>query len=163
MYFPRQEQRIIILIGIALLLGTTLLAAKRLHPEWFVRLSMGKPDFIVSAIENPPAAAPEVPDSHTAAEPAPIEGNFAEGQKVAAVSEKININTADKDQLQTLPGIGETLSLRIIDYRNKHGSFKDVNELTKVKRIGNATLENIRELITVGDQKHLGRANIQSP
>ncbi len=44
-YFTRQEQRIIILLGVAMLLGTGVLLIKRFQPGWIMRLSMGKPDF----------------------------------------------------------------------------------------------------------------------
>ena len=64
--------------------------------------------------------------------------------------EKININTATSEQLQTLPGIGEVLSQRIIDYRTKYGAFRSVNELTDVEGIGDKILESLRDYATVG-------------
>ena len=62
----------------------------------------------------------------------------------------VNINTADSAQLETLPGIGPVLAGRIIAYREEHGGFRAIEELTKVKGIGTATLEEILDLITVG-------------
>jgi competence protein ComEA len=62
----------------------------------------------------------------------------------------VNINTADSETLQTLPGIGPALAGRIIDYRDEHGPFVTVDDLTAVKGIGEATLEKLRPLITVG-------------
>ena len=62
----------------------------------------------------------------------------------------INITTATRLQLMMLPGIGENLAQRIIDYRNKHGSFQTVDDLCNVDGIGEKTLENIRDYITVG-------------
>ena len=64
--------------------------------------------------------------------------------------EKININTATKDELDSLEGIGETFAQRIIDYRNKH-PFKTIYDLKKVSGIGNKTFEKIEHLITVGE------------
>jgi len=62
----------------------------------------------------------------------------------------VNINTADSDTLQTLPRIGPVLAERIIEYRDEHGPFVDVADLVLVKGIGEATLEQLRPLITSG-------------
>lgn len=62
----------------------------------------------------------------------------------------ININTADASQLKTLPGIGEKIAQRIIDYRNEHGTFSAVDELTYVDGIGDKTMDAIRDLVTTG-------------
>ena len=62
----------------------------------------------------------------------------------------VNINAATAEQLQTLPGIGPVLSGRIIAWREENGAFQSPEELTKVKGIGEATLLEILDLITVG-------------
>ena len=64
--------------------------------------------------------------------------------------EKININTADLEQLQRLPGIGEVLAQRIIAYRDKNGAFKSISELTNVEGIGLERLDKIMDYITLG-------------
>lgn len=64
-------------------------------------------------------------------------------------NELIDINMATIDQLQTLPGIGPEKSQAIIDYRQNSGPFIHIHDLTKVKGIGNATLNNIKNLIYV--------------
>jgi len=68
----------------------------------------------------------------------------------AAADAQININTASADQLSTLKGIGPALAKRIVDYRQANGDFKTIEDLTQVKGIGEKTLADISESITVG-------------
>src|SRR5215211_3740357 len=67
------------------------------------------------------------------------------GSAVAAV----NINTATKDELTSLKGIGEKRAQEIIDYRKKNGDFKSVDELEKVPGIGPGIMKQIRSEVTV--------------
>jgi len=65
--------------------------------------------------------------------------------------QKIDINRAEPWLLEALPGIGEVLAQRIVDYRDDNGSFKRIEDLLKVSGIGEATFENIKDFITVSD------------
>jgi len=60
----------------------------------------------------------------------------------------ININSADKETLMSLPGIGEVKANAIITYRQKHGGFSNKEELTNVSGIGEKTYEKLAQLIT---------------
>jgi len=62
---------------------------------------------------------------------------------------KININTATVAELDTLPGIGPVLSQRIVDYRKANGPFAAIEDIKNVQGIGEATFEEIKELIFV--------------
>lgn len=63
---------------------------------------------------------------------------------------KVNINTADAEVLQTLPGISEELANRIVLWRQMHGSFAAVGDLTQVEGIGTEILRDILDFITAG-------------
>jgi competence protein ComEA len=62
---------------------------------------------------------------------------------------KVNINKASAAELQSLSGIGPAKAQAIINYREEHGSFGRIEDLTKVSGIGTATLEKIKNDITV--------------
>ena len=64
-------------------------------------------------------------------------------------AELVNLNSATVEKLATLPGIGEVLAGRIVGYREEHGAFSSVEELTKVPGIGEGRLNAIRELVFV--------------
>lgn len=65
--------------------------------------------------------------------------------------QRININRAEAWLLEALPGIGETLAQRIVDYRRQNGPFRNSNQLLKVDGIGAATYEGIKDLVSVSD------------
>jgi competence protein ComEA len=66
-----------------------------------------------------------------------------------STSAKININTADANMLQTLPGIGPVLSERIIEYRNQNGLFGVIDDIKDVSGIAEKKYEGIKDLICV--------------
>jgi len=65
--------------------------------------------------------------------------------------QKIDINRAESWLLDALPGIGEVMAQRIVEYRSTNGLFQRIEDLLKVSGIGSATLENMRDFITVSD------------
>jgi competence protein ComEA len=73
----------------------------------------------------------------------------ASGGAAAGVAELINVNTATPTELEELPDVGEVIAQAIVDYRTENGPFTSVDQLLDVSGIGDATLENIRELVTV--------------
>ena len=63
--------------------------------------------------------------------------------------ELININTADREQLMQLEGIGEKMAQRIIEYRTENGPFETIQDIMKVSGIGEKKFANMRDFITV--------------
>ena len=102
------------------------------------RLMMALGAFVIMGIvaSAPVAAAQEKP----AAKPA---------KAAAAPTAPVNLNTATQAQLETLPGIGAASAKRIIEYRDKNGKFKKVEELMNVKGIGEKSFLKLKPLITV--------------
>lgn len=65
------------------------------------------------------------------------------------VNGKISLNKATKEELMTLTGIGEAKAKDIINYRDKNGGFKTIEDLKKVNGIGDSIFAKIKENITV--------------
>ena len=74
-----------------------------------------------------------------------IENNNVESKK----SGKVNINTATKEELDTLPGVGELTANKIISYREENGKFKLIEEIKEVSGIGDSKFEQIKDLIEI--------------
>jgi len=67
----------------------------------------------------------------------------------AAAKTLVNLNTATLDQLEELPGVGRATAQRILEYRQKSGGFKKIEELMNVKGIGEKSFLKLKPLIVV--------------
>ena len=74
---------------------------------------------------------------------------ISDGGSSSSNTDVININTANKEQLMKISGVGKTKAEAIISYREKNGDFKKKEDITKVKGIGKATFEKIKDKIEV--------------
>ena len=81
----------------------------------------------------------------------------AQGKAAAAAKDAtavvVNLNTASPAQIEGLPGIGASTARRIIEYREKNGGFKKIEELMNVKGIGEKSFLKLKPLVTVGESK----------
>lgn len=64
----------------------------------------------------------------------------------------IDLNSATVEELKSVPGIGEVMAQRIVDFREQHGPFSRVDELLKVKGIGEKSLEKLRPYFKVSGE-----------
>lgn len=78
-----------------------------------------------------------------------ISGILDTAQLPAEKEGKVNINTADETELQSLPGIGVSKAAAIIEYRDKNGSFKKVEDIMEISGIGVKTFEKLKDHIMV--------------
>jgi competence protein ComEA len=68
-----------------------------------------------------------------------------------APTAKVNLNTASVEQLTTLPGVGPKLAARIVEYRQKSGTFRSTQELINVKGVGEKSFAKIEPWLSVGE------------
>lgn len=115
--------RAVIFLVAVILIGAGFWGLRRFHPALF----LGKPDLIA------------VPDKEL-----PHKRQLVKNKPAL-----LNINTASAQELQTLSGIGPQMAQRIIEYREEHGNFTSVDVLTKVKGLGEKTLEKLKPFISV--------------
>lgn len=97
----------------------------------------------VAASGSSRSAQASTPSSSSAKKPASSSKPPAKGSQV------VNINTADKATLMLIPGVGEVIAQRILDYRSQYGAFSSADELVKIKGIGEKTLEKMRPYVTI--------------
>ena len=74
---------------------------------------------------------------------------ISDGGSSSSNTDVININTANKEQLMKISGVGKTKAEAIISYREKNGDFKKKEDITKVRGIGKATFDKIKDKIEV--------------
>lgn len=145
--FTKSESRIILFLVIAFFSGIGIKLYKS---------SIGnQTQYNYSAIDSEFIARSAVPESLLSKNAA--DGNLASDSLVNINSslknleiKSIDINSASKNELMKLPGIGETIAQNIISYREKNGNFKNISGLMKVGGIGKKKFEKISPLVTAG-------------
>lgn len=113
--------------------------------------ALGEPE--QGAMPEPLAAGSRASEPRAvtpAADPGKVESSASTTPVPRAVTFPIDINMAPPEDLEVLPGIGEKLAQRIIEYRKRHGGFRRIEDLREVKGIGKKRMERLRPLIMTG-------------
>ncbi len=87
------------------------------------------------------------------ATPMSAQGRATPTKTVATAAAPVNLNTATAEQLATIPGVGAKTAERIIEYRQKNGAFKKVEDLMNVSGVGEKSFLKMKPLITVAAAK----------
>lgn len=77
------------------------------------------------------------------------ESSNKENEKTNTKNTKVNINTATQTELETLPGIGPSTALKIIEYRKENGKFKSIEDIKNVSGIGDSKFNKVKDFIKV--------------
>ena len=119
---------------------------------WFLRgNAAAQPVWVESErtlVQTTPLAAPS---PTPAPEPTPTPAPQSK-QEALEGGEKVNLNTAGREELMTLPGIGEKRADAILAYRQANGPFSTPEELTDVDGIGEGILEGLIDYVTTGEE-----------
>jgi competence protein ComEA len=75
--------------------------------------------------------------------------SLSDGKSNSIDNNRVNINTADESVLDTLPGIGPAMAKRIVEYRQNQGNFQSIDDLKKVRGIGEAKYIKLKDKITI--------------
>lgn len=75
--------------------------------------------------------------------------NVVQGGSGGSVGVKVNINTASQTELETISGVGPSLAAKIINYREKNGKFRSIEELKNISGIGDAKFEGMKDFVEI--------------
>src|SRR3989344_910588 len=124
-----------------------------------------------SEVESLPVTTP-IPSVSPTPEPSPIltptptakvEPSEDQGSTlIKPLPKKVNINTAGKEELMALKGIGDVKSEAIVEYRQTRGLFEKIENIMDVKGIGEATFNDIRDFVTIGEITFSGSGGTQT-
>ncbi|NIA29287.1 MAG: hypothetical protein GWP06_05140 [Actinobacteria bacterium] len=159
--FTRQEQKFILFLLASFIVGLGINLFKKSGYQKGEENWSAEHDSIFTRFERISGASgnensySNYPKVHKIKQP-----NFQPDKK--SIVGKVNINTADIEMLQSLPGIGPSMAQRIIDYRRSFGPFQSTGDLINIKGIGPKTFDKLKKAVTVnskGDSENLHSKN----
>ena len=138
--FTKNEQRIFLFLSVVFVAGVSV----RAYRAYFTPPPVRQFDYSASDKEFE-----ERSKYLTAAPPAEGTNDTSSATGGRKAKKKINLNTATKDDLVSLPGIGESIAEQILIYRDEHGEFSSVEQLRKIKGIGAKKFEKLRPYVNI--------------
>jgi competence protein ComEA len=142
-FFTPQERFAILFLIFILVLGTSIYLYKLNHPSF-------APAYIIEDFEKKMKEERMKQNLVDYNLPLPYqEKNEMEIKKKELQKGQININTARIDELIQIPGIGPAYAKKIIDYRKKYNGFRTIEEIKRIKGIGDKTFEKMKGYIKV--------------
>ncbi len=130
--FTPQETKAVIFLVVILLAGSGVTLYKKYNPDFAPELLLKESNYSTQKRIQPV-----------------ISSAISENQTAQTLDGKVNLNTATLKELDRLPGIGQELGKRILDYRQSKGRFSSIDELTEVRGIGQKTFEKLKDLVIV--------------
>ena len=96
-----------------------------------------------------PKKGEEPPNESSAASSSDQSSSYSNYSATSTKNNKININKATQTELETIPSVGPSTALKIIEYREQNGKFKSIEDIKNVSGIGDAKYEKMKDYITV--------------
>jgi len=106
---------------------------RRVLDVWFVLCLIG--GVVSLCCAAPAAAAPGAPEGASAQ----VKGQGS-----------VDVNAASEEELVNVPGIGKSLARRIVEFREKNGPYRQIEDLLKIQGIGEKSLQKLRPYLSVG-------------
>ena len=141
-FLTPQERFIILFLVFLLVLGTSLYLYKLNHPSF-------APAYTIKDFDKKINPAQQSSETVNYNLPLPAEQSPYTFKKKPLPLKRVNINTARESELMTLPGVGPVYVKRIIVYREKNGPFKSVEEIKRIKGIGEKTFLKMKRYLTI--------------
>ena len=152
MWISGKEQAMLTALGVAAVVGLGMLGWQRRSPPPLVleRGALNPAESVGQALAEQPVAAVPAARSHRRPATRTVDPTQAASwDRALSAARRVDVNTAGASELERLPHVGPALAERIVAYREAHGPFLTTEDLLRVRGVGAATLEALRDRVTL--------------